>query len=375
MTHRMRTRRPSTARPVRDRRGTNDQPTGWLALQRTAGNRAVTHALQHAPDGIGPKAATPDQPRVAAAPVQRGFWKKLKKGLKKIGSGIKKGFKKVGSGIKKGAKAVGKAFKKLGRGIKKGAKAVWTGIKWTSKQLWTKLKGIGLRAVRWAKKLPTRLRRLVSHLWRGVKALKPWSLKWWRSLGKAGTWKSFGRWLGNLVIYGLETLGIGEIYETIADFIKFNTRELTGAEKAKARRVFGSAIPLSLVRVDSRAVIGPAFTKREYVSFHTINGWGTMNDHTLIHELTHVWQYESMGARYMPKAIHAQATMGDAAYQYGGLTGLEAARAAGKPLTSFTMEQQGDILGDYYVLRFQNGAAPDSPAVETYAHFADQVKR
>lgn len=373
--------RPARGRGGPDKGGHDGAPARLLELQRAAGNQAVRQVLERAPDARRSRALAPGQTHVAAAPVQRGFWKKVKKGLKKVGSAIKKGVTKVGSGIKKGAQAVGKAFKKVGRLIKKGAKAVWTGITWTSKQLWTKLKGIGLRAFQWAKKLPTRLRRLVSHLWTGVKALKPWSLKWWRSLGKAGTWKDFGKWLGQLVIYGLETMGIGEIYETVADFIKFNTRALTGPEKAEAQKVFGSAIPYGLVRIDEGALIGPTWSGRAYVSFHTINDWGKeirSNKRLLIHELTHVWQYDTMGAMYMPRAIHGQT----AGYNYGGVQELEARRASGKGITSFHPEGQGEILGDYYSIhvlgqdpRHQEGWSGSDDDKQAYAHFAGQVRR
>lgn len=68
-----------------------------------------------------------------------------------------------------------------------------------------------------------------------------------------------------------------------------------------------SKINSSPVVQREKAIIGPLFSDRAYTSFHTINNWGTnwgtvasnVPD-TMIHELTHVWQYENAGAIYMP---------------------------------------------------------------------------
>lgn len=291
--------------------------------------------------------------------IQGGFWSKVKKAAKKVGKAISKGAKKVGQGIKKVGKAIGKGAKKAGswlkktgkkvwNAIKKAGNLIWTGAKWIGRQLWSKLKGIYARAVNWITQLPTRLKRLILGIWEGVKSLKPWSLEWWKSLGKASTWKDFLKWLGTNVVYLLEVVGVGEIYETLADFIKFNTRPLNSTEIAKARVVFGNSIDYSLVRVDEYALLGPSWTDRAYVSFHTINSWGPLNDHTLIHELTHVWQYQKMGAIYMPRAIHAQNTPEGYYYDSNELRKRKQARQG---LMSFNLEQQGQVLADYYILK------------------------
>lgn len=69
----------------------------------------------------------------------------------------------------------------------------------------------------------------------------------------------------------------------------------------------------------------------------------------LIHELTHVWQYEHIGMGYLFKAIDVQVRLGRAAYDYGGAAGLHFARVASPSLGHFNMEQQGDIARDYYL--------------------------
>lgn len=68
----------------------------------------------------------------------------------------------------------------------------------------------------------------------------------------------------------------------------------------------------------------------------------------LIHELTHVWQYQSMGWRYLVKALYLQFRHGAHAYDYGGETGLLARLEKGWKFEDFNLEQQGDITRAYY---------------------------
>jgi len=116
------------------------------------------------------------------------------------------------------------------------------------------------------------------------------------------------------------------------------------------------------------------------VTFHTVNFSrkidaqpGTSDMSWLIHELTHVWQYERMGAIYMAKAIHAQDNAG---YDYGGVEALE--ENAGEGMLAFNLEQQGDIIRDYYNIRnglnprWGSGTTADLP---TYEIYVNQVRR
>lgn len=319
--------------------------SGTLNIQRTPllNNKGATKPASY-PQVEGQKKVTDVIANQVNPRIQRGLWGKIKKGVKKVGGWIKSGAKKV-------------------------ANVIWTGVKWVSSQLWSKLKGIFLRVIRWITQLPNRIGRLLLHIWEGVKSLKPWSLEWWKSLGKISTWKGLLKWLGNVLIDLLEIAGVGEVYETLADFIKFNTRPLNGSEIAKARIVFGSAINYNLVRVDEYALLGPSWTGRAYVSFHTINNWGTLDDHTLIHELTHVWQYEKMGAIYMPKAIHAQNT--PEGYNYS-IQDLQNRRAAKQGFRSFNLEQQGQILADYYIGKTTNSFS--QATLNLYEYFVSDVR-
>ncbi len=327
--------------------------------------------LGHAPRGLQRK---PDAGSTtttnAPAHHEPSFFEKLGRGIAAFGKTAWHGLEAAGSAIWKGVKAVG-------HGIAVAAEAVWTGVQWVSRQLWDKLTGIFERVTQWVARLPERLARLVVGLWEGVKSLHPWSLKWWESLGHASTWLDFLKWLGRSALQLAEVLGIPEIVETLADLLKFNTRALSGSERSKAASVFGGSINLDLVRVDEGGLIGPSWTHREYTAFHTITGWGGIQDDTLIHELTHVWQYERSGAIYIAQALHAQITLGGTgAYDYNGIPGLQAAKSAGQGILSFNREQQAQIVQDFYRIKtgrspiFGAGTIADLPL---YAHFVKEV--
>jgi hypothetical protein len=238
-------------------------------------------------------------------------------------------------------------------------------VVWLARQVAAKVVGIAQRLLRWAVWLPARLIRLGVGLGEGVRTLRPWALAWWRSLAAVRTWRGLPRWLGYRLVELGELIGVGEFYETLADLLKFNTRRLTEDEIAAAASIFGDAIRLRRVRLDARALLGPAKSKRPYTSFHTVNGWGRIRPEVLVHELTHVWQYECDGAIYMPQALYAQHR--GAGYDYRGPAGLTEARAQGLGLRGFNREQQAQIVEDFAAMR---AGHPDAPL---YASFVAEV--
>lgn len=175
-------------------------------------------------------------------------------------------------------------------------------------------------------------------------------------------------WFTVLFIYIFELLGIVELYESVCSFTKFNTRPLTETETAIGLAVFGESINYDVIRIDERAYIGAKQMNIAYVSFHTVNSWGRLSSALLIHELMHVWQYERMGATYIPLALAAQKT--ELGYNYGGVQALWDNVKIG--LKAFNLEQQADIIADYY--RIKHGKKPawgkattaDLPVYERY---------
>ncbi|MEO1516164.1 MAG: hypothetical protein AAFV95_14160 [Bacteroidota bacterium] len=207
-----------------------------------------------------------------------------------------------------------------------------------------------LRVIDYVKCLPTRLGRLLSHLAKGLFELLSGSIfrKGHRN-GLAWTMRRIGGWYLQLLVYVLESLGIGELYETMLDFVKFNTRSLHPWEVELARSVYGDGINYRRIRIDESAFLGPRQKRFCYVSFFVINSWGPMANALLIHELIHIWQYQRVGAMYMLWALWAQRT--EMGYDYGGIERLKWCKQNRWKLQDFNFEQQGEIVADYHRLK------------------------
>ena len=191
--------------------------------------------------------------------------------------------------------------------------------------------------------LPVRTLRVAEHMSRGIRILNVDKFK----PGSIGTALiGIGYWWFYFILMLLDCLGLSEIYETVCDFFKFNSRSLHGWEKDLAKEVFGNKINYARVRLDEYAFFGPRQYRFCYVSFFHINSWGAMQNSLLLHELTHVWQYQKLGIVYIPKALQAQRT--SIGYDYGGAEALKQAMRNKKRLDSFNLEQQAEIVADYY---------------------------
>lgn len=238
------------------------------------------------------------------------------------------------------------------------------------------------RGVDWIKELPDRVARLGETVFEGVASLNPFSGDFWKGVVHPwDTLKSFARWSLDVAIQAGEVAGVNEIAETVADFIKAGTRSLSDREKAVARSVFGDSINLNLVRIDEASLsvlvvkkLKGADVYRPFTTFHTINTWGSIDDATLVHELTHVWQYENDGAVYIPNALAGQGS--DESYDYGRAAGLmnqiNQYGDVGNAFKNFNPEQQAQIIEDYYRYR-ENNKSEDDGLIPDYVKFVSLV--
>jgi hypothetical protein len=88
----------------------------------------------------------------------------------------------------------------------------------------------------------------------------------------------------------------------------------------------------------------------------------------LIHEMTHAWQFQHMGWRYLALALTTQLREGAQAYDFGGEQGLQSGVQQGWKLSHFNLEQQGDITSSYYarICRQQN--------VDAWQPYIDEIQ-
>jgi hypothetical protein len=215
-----------------------------------------------------------------------------------------------------------------------------------------------LRLEHWAANLDNRIVSFGKGLWDGLSNW-PWEREFWGGWGRA-------------VMSGLDVLGLSEAWETVFDILHPWQRGMTVEEIAEARKVFGDSIDYYRVRIDTLSIM--AGVGGTHVTGYIINTVGALTKEVLIHELTHIWQYEEGGLVYIPEAIGAQRSAG---YDYFGIAGLRAALNQGLDFSDFNREQQGDIARDYYILRewilanplFTNQA--QWADLDVYAYFVD----
>ena len=231
-------------------------------------------------------------------------------------------------------------------------------------------------------KLQQALLGTLSWVWDGIKGFAQWGVdgvvaaaKWaWSGIKEFGSWLWDGllgglTWMGLVLLHLLELAGVGEALQLIWGLI-FRLRPLTAAEQTASESVHPRGlVPYWQVRVDDDSylikigtALASAFKTKvspgAITTMHIIHApKGGLSLPTAVHELTHVAQYELVGAVYMPEALHAQGSA--AGYDYGDLT---AARAAGQHFADFNREQQASICEDYYDVI--NGLRPDYGATK-----------
>ncbi len=177
----------------------------------------------------------------------------------------------------------------------------------------------------------------------------------------------------------------------------FGARRLTAYEIGEARKVFGDRLdydevkifegaglpnfiddigrflkkmPKRAIEVKNAITLGNnCFFGRELKTDLIINpetqldGGQMIEMSWLIHELTHAWQYQTLGWDYLFAALDAQRKLGEKVYEFGGADGLKKRRKENAALKDFNMEQQGHIVQKYYEA-LKNGA--DGSAYEPF---------
>ena len=136
-----------------------------------------------------------------------------------------------------------------------------------------------------------------------------------------------------------------DVYEIISNLLKKSTQTLSYEEIILGKSIFGDKINWSVVMYDRKAWTVKPSNCLAYVSFNTINTQKNLPDDILIHELTHVWQYQNFGAGYIVNALAAQKSLEHYNYAYHS-NWLETSE-----ILTFNAEQQADLIQDYFLLK------------------------
>jgi hypothetical protein len=114
------------------------------------------------------------------------------------------------------------------------------------------------------------------------------------------------------------------------DLLSSEARGLTQRELDVARPIFASSIAYEAVRIVVAPFANAPTTLGNFIRVSPEIRRQGMPDSTLIHELTHIWQFQTRGMRYMSNSLCAQVTAiiteGDRNYAYD-LTGTDVVRA------------------------------------------------
>jgi hypothetical protein len=302
-------------------------------------NAEPAQAQRHAEDQAEPVAQRhiADQPQLASnggeaqremaetGQVQRGFFGRLWSGIKSVASSIGSGLSAAGRWVVDrlgdAAQAVMGFIRSMPARMARFAQTVMEGM-------------VGVVSF-----IPEAIQRIAQN---GFKGFGDWL--WDKA-------KSGAAWAGTLLMRVLDNFGVPEAAELIMHIISKAT-PLTGEEINAAKGVLGeNAINWGQVKVAEGGFLGIIFRAnggRAFTTFHTINIPSTgahsrTNLSIMVHELTHVYQYEKVGSLYIAQAIHAQ---NGAGYDYGN---LEQQRNEGKHFANFNREQQAQMCQDYYL--------------------------
>jgi hypothetical protein len=138
-------------------------------------------------------------------------------------------------------------------------------------------------------------------------------------------------------------------------------RGLTDRERKIAKDVFQDSIDLSTVRIVISSVAAAPTTLGNNIRTN-----GPMSDAVLVHELTHVWQYQNLGTRYISDSAYHQTVAMVSGDSRNGAYNVQV--VANKSFTDYTAEHQAMIVESWY--RY--------PALQTdplYQALLDEVRR
>lgn len=124
----------------------------------------------------------------------------------------------------------------------------------------------------------------------------------------------------------------------------FGTRPLSDDERSVVASVFAESIDLERVRIKSGGPLtwtGAGVTIGNVISFPKRKYNGSLRVHPqLVHELTHVWQYQNQGLGYIPRSVWEQLSESDAyVVEYD----------ATKSFMEYDVEEQAVIVAEYFI--------------------------
>jgi len=147
------------------------------------------------------------------------------------------------------------------------------------------------------------------------------------------------------------------------------------------RDIFQGGVDAARVRIVEARILNAPTTLGNQIRIPP--GWSfeRTNRPVLVHEMTHVWQYQTRGTDYITDSVYHNAS-GQIATGDRNVAYMNYRLSAGSNLSDFTAEEQATIVGDYYELTriYQNDASPPDwvrlrcPDLPIYERLIQQVR-
>ena len=128
-----------------------------------------------------------------------------------------------------------------------------------------------------------------------------------------------------------------------------NTRPLLPTEKKLAETIFQNAIDYSAVRIVTSPVVSSPTTLANNIRVRS----GHMSNRTLIHELAHIWQFQTKGLAYISDSAWHQSVAFIATGNRNAAYDPKIKK--GQSIHDYTAEHQAVIIERYFAIRaFRN---------------------
>ncbi len=147
-----------------------------------------------------------------------------------------------------------------------------------------------------------------------------------------------------------------------------STRKMSHTELKIGQSVFSSRIQFDLVRINTRSTVAKKW-KFAFVTGNIIHINAGLSDTLLVHELTHVFQYQSVGLVYVPRALFAQRSR--AGYNFGHINDHLDIVNGIADLGKLNYEQQAEFLETLY--RYNSSEAMVSELNQTFNQISFRV--
>jgi len=120
----------------------------------------------------------------------------------------------------------------------------------------------------------------------------------------------------------------------------FGDRPLSPHERGLLLNIFGDSINLDPIQIGYTRLISSGTGAYTMGNKILVPAGTAIDAATLVHEMTHVWQYQTRGTRYISDSALHQLTQGIHAY--------DVTIVAGRSIYDYTAEQEAVIVQHYY---------------------------